>query len=101
MIEGYCQYNYKRAILNVLEDWGGEARRREVIYALMNDPRHKLYFAAEEKAQIDPSGGIHLSMLATPQYSSYEKRAISKKPNLINEGFGHKRRSLIYLQITN
>jgi hypothetical protein len=36
MIKGYCQYNYKRAILNMLDTWGGEAYCDSVIDALMN-----------------------------------------------------------------
>jgi len=38
MIKGYCQYNYKRAVLNMLEAWGGQAYARDVIDALMNGP---------------------------------------------------------------
>ncbi len=57
MIEGYCQYNYKRAILNVLEAWGGEAYGHKVIDALMNGPNEfKLELTAEEKAKTDNYG---------------------------------------------
>ncbi len=49
MIEGYCQYNYKRAILNVLETWGGEAYCGSVIDALMNGPDpFRLDFTSEK-----------------------------------------------------
>ena len=54
MIEGLHQRHYKNAILNVLKAPSDEAYRRDVIAALMNDPRHKLDLTAEEKAQTDP-----------------------------------------------
>jgi len=57
MIEGLHQRHYKNGILNVLKAPGDEAYRRDVIAALMNDPRHKLALTAEEKVQIDLSGG--------------------------------------------
>ena len=57
MIEGYCQYNYKRAILNVLEAWGGEAYAHDVIDALMNGPDElRLDLTGEEKARVYPNG---------------------------------------------
>ena len=56
MIEGLHQRHYKNAIINVLEAWGGEAYGRDVINALMNDPRDKLDLTAEEKEQRSPCG---------------------------------------------
>ena len=56
MIEGYRQYNYKNGILNVLKAPGDEAYRRDVIDALMNDPKFKIELSAEEKEQRSPCG---------------------------------------------
>ncbi len=57
MIKGYCQDNYKRAVLNVLEAWGGQAYARDVIDALMNGPdEFRLDLTSEEKVQTGPCG---------------------------------------------
>jgi len=56
MIKGLHQRHYKNAIINVLEAWGGEAYGRDVMDALMNDPKFKIELTAEEKAQLDPCG---------------------------------------------
>ena len=56
MIKGLHQRHYKNAIINVLEAWGGEAYGRDVIAALMNDPKFKIDLTPEEKAQTDPCG---------------------------------------------
>jgi len=57
MIKGYCQYNYKRAILNILDTWGGEAYCDSVIDVLMNgSDQFRLEPTDEEKAQRDSSG---------------------------------------------
>jgi hypothetical protein len=53
MIEGLHQRHYKNAIISVLEDWGGQAYGRDVIDALLNDPKHKIELTYEEKVQAD------------------------------------------------
>ena len=101
MIEGLHQRHYKNAIINVLEAWGGEAYGRDVIAALMNDPRHKLDLTAEEKVQIDLSGGNTFKHACRAAAEQLRKDGYIKKSNLIKEEFGQGRRSFIYLQIIN
>lgn len=57
MLKGLHQRHYKNAIINVLEAWGGKARAKEVIDALMNGPpEFRIELSSEEKAETDLSG---------------------------------------------
>ncbi len=102
MIEGLHQRHYKNAIVSILESWSGEAYGREVIDAMMNGPdEFRIGLTEEEKARTDPYGDNTFEHACLAAVEQLRKDGYVESLILINGGFGHGRRSLIYLQNTN